>query len=106
MTSVGPYAFVGTDVETTLRVGWALFDQLELGLSHDQLTIVRPHRLAAERMLDAVLVCEAEQDDALPVVWDEWRAAMADLRSAGAFGQPTAGTVACLFRSGGGVPKQ
>jgi MOSC domain-containing protein YiiM len=56
-------------------------------------------------MLDAVLTCQAEHDDALGVLWDEWRAAMVALRRAGAFGPSAVGTATALFRSEGGVPK-
>ena len=105
MQTVGPYEFVGTDVDTTLAAGRGLFDQLELGLDAAAAAIVEPHRARAGRMLDAVLLCEGEPDEALVVLWDEWRAAMADLRAAGALGRSAVGTATGLFLSDGGVPK-
>jgi MOSC domain-containing protein YiiM len=105
VTTLGPYEFVGTDVETTVQAGWALFDQLELRLDQRRVAVVEPYRLRAEAMLDGVLACEADLDDALGVLWREWRDAMVALREAGAFGPSAVGTVTDLFRSDGGVPK-
>ena len=96
MTTIGPYEFVGTDVDTTLQVGWGLFDQLELSLAAEHVALVEPHRVAAEAMLDAVMACEADQGDALQVLWDEWRGAMRVLRDAGAYGPRSIGSVTAL----------
>jgi hypothetical protein len=99
------YEFTGGDVSSTLAAGWALFDQLELHQPHDLVRVVEPHRRAAEAILDEVLAGSVEEADALPLVWAEWRGAMAALRAAGAFGPRQEGTAAGLFTSHGGVPK-
>ncbi|MGN6692780.1 MAG: MOSC domain-containing protein [Aquihabitans sp.] len=100
------YEFTGGDVSSTLAAGWALFDQLELHQPHDLVRVVEPHRRAAEAILDEVLAGSVPEADALPLVWAEWRAAMAALREAGAFGSAQTGAVAGLFTSHGGVPKE
>ncbi|MCU1369066.1 MAG: hypothetical protein JWO77_260 [Ilumatobacteraceae bacterium] len=99
------YEFTDGDVSSTLAAGWALFDQLELHQPHDMVRLVEPHRRAAEAILEEVLAGSVADADGLPLVWAEWRAAMAALRTAGAFGPTVNGTVAGLFRSHGGVPK-
>jgi MOSC domain-containing protein YiiM len=102
---VDQYEFTGGDASSTLAAGWALFDQLELHQPHEMVRVVEPHRQAAEALLDEVLAGTVADADALPLVWAEWRAAMAALRAAGAFGATQRGTVAGLFTSHGGVPK-
>jgi len=102
---VDRYEFTGGDVSSTLAAGWALFDQLELHQPHDMVRVVEPHRGAAEAILEEVLAGTVSETDALPLVWAEWRAGMAALRAAGAFGPSQQGTVAGLFTSHGGVPK-
>jgi hypothetical protein len=99
------YEFTGGDVSSTLAAGWALFDQLELHQPHDMVRVVEPHRQAAEAILEEVMAGTVAEADALPLVWSEWRAAMAALRGAGAFGSTQQGVVAGLFTSHGGVPK-
>jgi hypothetical protein len=97
--------FIPSDVSSTLAAGWALFDQLELHQPAPLVQVVEPHRVAAEAILDEVLAGTVREAEALPLVWAEWRAAMAGLRGAGAFGSRQEGTVAGLFTSNGGVPK-
>ena len=99
------YEFTGSDVSSTLAAGWALFDQLELHQPHDMVRVVEPHRQAAEALLEEVLAGSVAEADARPLVWAEWRAGMAALRAAGAFGPSVQGTVTGLFTSHGGVPK-
>lgn len=106
MFAIGPYEFTNQDVRTTLAGGWGLFEQLELRLAPDAVTHVEPHRLVAEGVLDEVVAGTTPPEDALVAFWDEWHAAMATLRRDGAFGPRAEGTVAALFRSHGGVPKQ
>ncbi len=100
------YEFTSGDVSSTLAAGWALFDQLELRQPGPMTRVVEPHRQAAEAILDEVLAGTVAEGDGLPLVWAEWRAGMDALRSAGAFGARQEGTVAGLFTSDGGVPKQ
>lgn len=102
---VDQYQFTGGDVSSTLAAGWALFDQLELHQPQDMVRVVEPHRQAAEAILDEVVAGNVSEVDALPLVWAEWRAGMAALREAGAFGPSARGTVTGLFTSHGGVPK-
>lgn len=102
---VEAYEFTGGDVASTLAAGWALFDQLELHQPADLVRVVEPHRVAAEAVLDEVVAGTVAEADGLPLVWGEWRSAMAALRSAGAFGPTAEGTIAGLFTSRGGVPK-
>ena len=99
------YEFTAGDTSSTLAAGWALFDQLELHQPHDLVRVVEPHRGAAESVLEEVLAGSVAEADALPLVWAEWRAAMAALRDAGAYGPTTTGVAAGLFTSHGGVPK-
>jgi hypothetical protein len=99
------YEFTQGDVSSTVAAGWALFDQLELHQPASMVRVVEPHRQAAEAILDEVLAGDVSETDALPLVWTEWRAGMAALRCAGAFGPSATGTVAGLFTSPGGVPK-
>jgi len=99
------YEFTGGDVSSTLAAGWALFDQLELHQPAPMVRLVEPHRRAAEAILEEVLAGSVAEADALPLVWSEWRAGMAALRAAGAFGPSQEGVVAGLFTSHGGVPK-
>lgn len=98
-------SFTDGDVSSTLAAGWALFDQLELHQPAAMVRVVEPHRRAAEAVLDEVLAGAIAETEALPMVWGEWRAAMAALRESGAFGPAQRGTVAALFTSHGGVPK-
>lgn len=102
---VDEYEFTGGDVSSTLAAGWALFDQLELHQPASMVRVVEPHRQAAEALLDEVLAGRIPEADALPLVWAQWRAAMAALRSAGAFGPSEQGVASGLFTSHGGVPK-
>jgi hypothetical protein len=102
---VEEHTFTDGDVSSTLAAGWALFDQLELHQPAPMVQVAEPHRVAAEAILDEVLAGTIPEADALPLVWAEWRAAMAALRAAGAFGPSQHGTVAGLFTSNGGVPK-
>jgi len=102
---VDRYEFTSGDVSSTLAAGWALFDQLELHQPAPMVRVVEPHRQAAEAVLDEALAGEVSEADALPLVWAEWRAGMAALRAAGAFGPAQRGVVAGLFTSHGGVPK-
>jgi hypothetical protein len=103
---VEEYDFTGGDVSSTLAAGWALFDQLELHQPAAMVHVVEPHRVAAEAILDEVLAGTVSESDALPLVWAEWRAAMAALRSAGAYGSSQHGSVVGVFTSHGGVPKR
>ncbi|WP_426572792.1 MOSC domain-containing protein [Aquihabitans sp. McL0605] len=102
---VDHYQFTDGDRSSTLAAGWALFDQLELHQPGEMVRVVEPHRVAAEAVLDAVLAGEVQESEALPLVWGEWRAAMAALRRAGAYGPSAIGTTVGLFTSDGGVPK-
>jgi MOSC domain-containing protein YiiM len=105
MFAIGPYEFTDQDVDTTLATGWALFDQLELRLAPESVTLIEPHRLTAEGVLDEVVAGTTSPQDGLVVFWGEWRAAMDTLRAHGALGGSETGTVTALFRSHGGVPK-
>lgn len=103
MLTLGPYVFSELDVETTLGVGVGFFDLLTDGLPASASALVRPRRERAEQ----VFAASATNDPgaALGVLWDEWRAAMGDLRADGAFGPSAVGTASGLWRSDGGVPK-
>jgi len=103
--TIGPYRFTEQDVHTTLQAGWALFDLLEDGLPPRAVSAVAPHRKVAEAALEGVMAGTVDPHQALPVVWDEWRAAMGALRHDGAFGPSAVGTATGLFTSRGGVPK-
>lgn len=102
---VDEYEFTGGDVSSTLAAGWALFDQLELHQPEAMVQVVAPHRQATEAILEEALGGTRPEADALGLLWAEWRAAMAALRGAGAFGASETGSVAGLFTSHGGVPK-
>lgn len=102
---LGPYEFTEQDVVTTLQAGWALFDDLEHGLSPSAVRIVAPHRALADEALQTMLDGTGAATEVLGVLWGEWRAAMAALRAADAYGPSAVGTVTALFRSDGGVPK-
>lgn len=104
MPSLGPYEFTDEDVERTLALGRTLFDLLPGGFPPDPTGPAGPHRAQAEAVLDGPLPA-ADPAMALAEVWAAWRAAMADLRAAGAYGPTAEGAVVGLFRSGGGVPK-
>ena len=102
MTSVGPYEFTDQDVETTLAIGLTFFDLLTEWLPPSATEAVAGRRARSAAALDDDDVSRAA---ALAVLWEEWRAAMADLRALGAYGPSSVGTAAGLFRSDGGVPK-
>jgi hypothetical protein len=105
MHRIGPWAFDDADLHSTLADGWALFDELELGLGPDGLAAVAPHRTTAGNALEGVLDGTREPEEALEVLWASWRAAMAALRPLGAYGPGRAGSVTACWVSDGGVPK-
>ena len=112
MHRIGPYEFTDEDAERTLAHAGDLFDLLAAGLGADALAALAPHRDRGEAAVVALLdevVASGTADGtgrALGEVWDAWRAGAAAVRATGAFGGPTSATVAGLFRSDGGVPKQ
>jgi hypothetical protein len=103
MVAIGPWEFTDSDVRTTLGVGAILFDVLALDRPASAVDVVAPYKARAVAALDAV--GQAGEPATLAVVWDEWRAAAAALRKAGAYGPSDIGTVTGLFLSDGGVPK-
>lgn len=105
MFQVDSWEFTDQDVDTTLQDGWALFDDLQHGLSPEGVRIVAPHRALADEALQTMLDGTGLDTEVLKVLWHEWRTAMAALRTAGAYGPSAVGTVTALFCSDGGVPK-
>jgi hypothetical protein len=103
MVAIGPWEFTDEDVRTTLGLRAVLFDVLTGGLPASAVDVVAPFRARAEAELASL--GRVEEPVVLAAVWEEWRAAAAALRTAGAYGPSDIGTVAGLFRSDGGVPK-
>lgn len=103
MYEIGPYRFTQGDLDRTLLHADDLFRLLPGGAAPGADWPAAAHRRAA-----LAAVADHRADDpgrALTEWWHHWRAAMAVLRTHGAFQPPVTGRVAHLFRGTGGVPK-
>jgi MOSC domain-containing protein YiiM len=99
MIEIGPYRFSQADARATVHHADDLFDLLVDGLPAAGAAIAAPFRARAKAAIDRPL------DQALPVCWEELRAAAAALRATGVYGPPAHGNVVQLNTSRGGVPK-
>lgn len=104
MHRIGPWSFDPADLHSTLADGWALFEELEAGLTPDELAVVEPHRRAAVGALEGVLE-GGPPTPALEVLWGSGERPWPPCAPTG----PTAranGSVRACWSSDGGVPKE
>ncbi|HWM19464.1 MAG TPA: MOSC domain-containing protein [Ilumatobacteraceae bacterium] len=99
--AVGAFADVWADA-TADRIAMAAGEVIDPAAPVDRLDIAGQ---IAERCLASGAWTDAQVADALGAAWLGLRDVADALRDAGAFGDPSSGTVVQLNRSGGGVPK-
>jgi MOSC domain-containing protein YiiM len=93
MYSIGPYRFTPTDAKRTVHFGDEIFDLYGEGRDPTVIEHLRPPAPTGDLEAD------------LAAVWSAWRSAGPTLRDAGQLPARSAGTVAQLSVSPGGLPK-